>query len=175
MPRFSPILCDILQSQENILWRIKNMKLAEALIERADLQKKISQICVRMKKNAKTQEGEKPAEDIVDLTLTFENAASKLETLIKNINRTNNATPFKEGTLADAIAGRDALRMRTKTYRELYEAALAKQDRYARLEIKYVRCVDTAKLQEKIDALSKQFRQLDTAIQSTNWTTELLS
>ena len=36
------------------------MKLAEALIERADLQKKISQICVRMKKNARTQEGEKP-------------------------------------------------------------------------------------------------------------------
>ena len=151
------------------------MKLAEALIERADLQKKISQICVRMKKNARTQEGEKPAEDIAELTQTFENAALELETLIKNINRTNNATAFKEGTLADAIAGRDALRMRTKTYRELYDAAITKQDRYARLEIKYVRCVDTAKLQEKIDTLSKQYRQLDTAIQSVNWTTELSS
>ena len=151
------------------------MKLAEALIERADLQKRVSQICVRMKKNARTQEGEKPAEDVAELTQTFEGAVIELETLIKNINRTNNATAFKEGTLADAITGRDALKMRTKTYRELYDAAITKQDRYARLEIKYVRCLDTVKLQEKIDALSRQFRQLDTAIQSINWTTELLN
>jgi len=38
------------------------MKLAEALIERADLQKQIAQAESRMKENAKVQEGDETAE-----------------------------------------------------------------------------------------------------------------
>ena len=34
--------------------------------------------------------------------------------------------------------------------------------------------VDQGKLQKEIDALSKQFRELDTRIQGINWTSELL-
>ena len=39
------------------------MKLAEALLLRADLQKRIEQIESRLLRNAKVQEGETPAED----------------------------------------------------------------------------------------------------------------
>ena len=39
------------------------MKLAEALLERADLQKRIAQMDGRLENNAQVQEGEKPAED----------------------------------------------------------------------------------------------------------------
>lgn len=39
------------------------MKISEALINRADLQMKISQIRVRLNNNSKIQEGEKPTED----------------------------------------------------------------------------------------------------------------
>ena len=39
------------------------MKLAEALIERADLQKRFDQLEERLQNNALVQEGEKPAED----------------------------------------------------------------------------------------------------------------
>ena len=39
------------------------MKLANALSERADVQKRLQQLAVRMNNNAKVQEGQKPAED----------------------------------------------------------------------------------------------------------------
>ena len=40
------------------------MKLAEALIARADLQRKIAQLRLRMKQNTKVQEGEIHAENV---------------------------------------------------------------------------------------------------------------
>lgn len=149
------------------------MKLAEALIVRADLQKKILQLRARMEKNAKVQEGETPAEDAAKLIVEFERLSDDLVVLIKQINRTNAKRPFESGTLSDAIAERDWLRSKIDAYRSLYDEASIKQDRYSRSEVKYVRCVDAAKLQEMIDHLSKLYRTLDVAIQEANWATEL--
>ena len=39
------------------------MKIAEALILRADIQKRIAQLKVRLNNNAKVQENEEPTED----------------------------------------------------------------------------------------------------------------
>ena len=39
------------------------MKLAEALIERADLQRRLEQLKQRLNQNAQYQEGEEPAEE----------------------------------------------------------------------------------------------------------------
>jgi hypothetical protein len=150
------------------------MKLAEALIERADMQKKLTAIQARLTQNAKVQEGEKPAEPVEELLLVFDSILGGLETIIKRINRTNAATAFRSGTLVDAIAERDCLRRQMNGYRELYEAAAIKQERYSRSEVKYVRQVDTVALQKKIDELSKQYRKLDTEVQAANWATELV-
>jgi len=150
------------------------MKLAEALIERADLQKQIAQLRSRMVQNAKVQEGETPAEAVETLLPLYEAMMQALETLIRRINRTNSTTPLEEATLADAIAARDSLRGRISAHRELYDAAAIQQGRYSRSEVKYIRCVDTAMLQKRIDGLSRQFRELDTKIQAANWMTELL-
>ena len=151
------------------------MKLAEALIARADLQKKISQLSSRMQHNAKVQEGEKAAEDINELLLLYETLMVDLITFIKKINHTNAITVFKDGTLSDAITERDCLKGRINTYRELYTAGIIRQERYSRTEIKFVRCIDPVKLQKQIDSLSKEYRELDTRIQETNWYTELVS
>lgn len=43
------------------------MKIAEALIERADIQKRIEQLRDRLSNNALVQEGEEPAEDPTSL------------------------------------------------------------------------------------------------------------
>ena len=43
------------------------MKLAEALMERADLQRRLVQIRERIKQNALYQEGETPAESVTEL------------------------------------------------------------------------------------------------------------
>ena len=68
------------------------MKLAEALLERADLQRRIDQMNGRLNNNARVQEGEKPAEDPKALLKELESMTSRLETLMAQINLTNSAT-----------------------------------------------------------------------------------
>jgi hypothetical protein len=70
------------------------MKLAEALILRADCQKRIAQLKSRLLTNAKVQEGDAPAETPQDLIVELERASSELLDLIRRINRTNSATAF---------------------------------------------------------------------------------
>ena len=150
------------------------MKLGEALIKRADLQKKIGQLRARLGQNAKIQEGDEPAELITNLLAEYDKTSSVLEKLIKRINRTNSATSFRGGTIIDSIVEGDSISAKIKTYRELYEAAINKPERFGRLEIKYVKCVDVAMLQNQINDLSKDLRTLDIALQECNWNTELL-
>ena len=150
------------------------MKLAEALIERADLQRKIAQWENRMQQNARVQEGDEPAEAVEKLMPEYESLMDELERLIVRINKTNSETPFEDVTLAEAITKRDCQKSKIRAYRELREAATIAQDRYSNKEIKFVRCVDVGRLQEKIDSLSKAYRELDTKMQGLNWTVELL-
>lgn len=149
------------------------MKLAEALIDRADLQKKIAQTRSRILQNATTQEGEEPVEDVAKLIPLYDNLVAQLANLIKRINRTNGTAALGDGTLTDAIAERDCLRSKIVAYRELYSAATIKQDRYSKTEIKTVRCINPLEVQKNIDAMSKQYRVLDTSIQAANWQVDL--
>ena len=151
------------------------MKLAEALIERADLKLKIAQVTVRMHKNVKVQEGDTPAEEIAALMPVYESMMEKMESLIVSINKTNNQTAFEGLTLAEAIAKRDSLKSKISTYQKLRAEASDIGDRYSRNEIKIVRCVDIVKMQGIIDNLSKMYRELDTKIQGLNWTVDLVS
>ncbi|EJS88800.1 hypothetical protein AAUPMB_08674, partial [Pasteurella multocida subsp. multocida str. Anand1_buffalo] len=48
------------------------MKLAEALMQRADAQRRLAQLNQRLQQNAKYQEGEKPAEHPADLLLEYQ-------------------------------------------------------------------------------------------------------
>ena len=50
----------ITQTKNNL--RIKNMKLAEALSIRKDLQKRVQQLGQRIQNNVKVQEGDEPSE-----------------------------------------------------------------------------------------------------------------
>ncbi|MBQ3816352.1 MAG: DIP1984 family protein, partial [Clostridia bacterium] len=64
------------------------MKLAEALIERADLQKRIDQLEDRLQSNGLVQDGEEPAEDPVVLLAELTTLSTSLEDLITRINLT---------------------------------------------------------------------------------------
>lgn len=150
------------------------MKLAEALIKRADLKKRIAQIESRMAANVKVQEGDEPAEDVYALIDQYDQLMARLEELIIRINKTNHATAFEDGTMADAIAKRDALKAKIRAFRSLYEEASVTHDRYSMKEIRLVRCVNVQELQRKIDKLSKAYRELDTKMQGLNWTVDLL-
>ncbi|ANV85838.1 hypothetical protein AWQ21_15005 (plasmid) [Picosynechococcus sp. PCC 7003] len=151
------------------------MKLAEALILRADSQTKISQLRQRLVKVAKVQEGEEPPENPKDLLRQLDEIFIQLETLIQCINRTNSQADFGEGlTLADALAKRDVLAMRYQALNKLVNASSDLQDRYSRTEIKMCSTVNVVKMQTKLDGVAKQYRELDTQIQSLNWQVDLL-
>ena len=150
------------------------MKLAEALIERADLKTKISQIERRMETNTKVQEGDEPAESIDMLILQYESLMDDLENLIIRINKTNSTALFDDRTMAEAIGQRDNLKSKIRSYMNLRDSASFTHDRYSNTEIKYVRCIYVKDLQYKIDALSRTYRELDTKLQGLNWTIDLI-
>lgn len=150
------------------------MKLADALILRADNQRRLEELKQRLLRVAKVQDGEKPAEDPEALLREIERTSNELESIIQKINSTNSSTQVEDGqTISDALATRDVLRLKFTVYRELAKAAAITQDRYSRSEVKFKSTVDVAKIQSQADDLAKQHRELDAKIQEVNWLTEL--
>ena len=151
------------------------MKLAEALILRADCQKRIAQLKSRLLTNAKVQEGDAPAETPQDLIAELERVSSELLDLIKRINRTNSATVFAgRGTISDALAERDVLALQRAAYADLAQMGAITQGRITRSEVKYVSTINVAEIRKRADELAKNYRDLDARIQELNWQTELV-
>ena len=151
------------------------MKLAEALILRADAQKRLAQLRQRLANNARVQEGEAPNENPQDLLAELERALSTFNDMVKRINRTNAAVSLDAGrTLTDALADRDTLALERSAINAVIEAASQPQFRYGRSEIKVVNTVDVAALQKRADDLARRYRELDAAIQQANWNVELM-
>lgn len=149
------------------------MKLAEALQERADLNRRIEQLRGRLVNNALVQEGEKPAESPEELLAELDSCILRLEELMAKINLTNCKTVVEGRTLTELIAQKDALTLKISNYRSLINAASCVVPRATRSEIKIISAVDVQQLQKKTDEMSKQLRLIDNTIQQTNWTTEL--
>ena len=68
------------------------MKLAAALMRRADLQTQINELETRLHNNARVQDGEKPAESPAELIASLDAAIAEQESLIAQINLTNAQT-----------------------------------------------------------------------------------
>ena len=150
------------------------MKLAEALIERADLQCRLEQLKQRLNQNAQYQEGEEPAESPEALLAEYRQAATKLEQLIVKINLANNRIQLEGGQLlVEALAKRDRLKAEHNTLINLADAATQTFDRYSRSEIKTLAAIDVKNIRKQIDEIAKQHRQLDTQIQQANWLSEI--
>lgn len=149
------------------------MKLATALSERADIQRRISELGGRLNNNAKIQEGEKPSEDPKALLAELDECIKRLEELIARINKTNNETKSGNKTITDLIAHRDCLKERIRIMRNFLDASSEKVNRYSKAEIKILSTVSVPELQKQLDAYSKELRETDELIQGLNWTTEL--
>lgn len=150
------------------------MKLAEALILRADSQKKISQLRQRLSRSAKVQEGEQPPENPQELLAELESALADLTSMIQRINKTNSNTELAGGTLSDALAQRDTLGTKRSVLDGLIQEAAITHNRYSRSEVRFVSTVDIAALQRQVDTASQEHRLLDAQIQSLNWQVELM-
>lgn len=150
------------------------MKLAEALAERADLQKRIQQLKERLNLNAKVQEGEQPNENPEDLLTELDTLISRLEQLITAINKTNSLT-FADGeNLTALLAKRDCLSLKITILQDFLNEANDIFYRGTRTEIKICSTVSITKKRKELDNLSRDLRKLDIRIQQCNWTTDLI-
>ena len=99
------------------------MKLATALSERADIQRRLTQLMSRLNNNAKTQEGEEPAENPKQLLEELDNLLARLEWLMTRINLTNSRTISDGKTVTELLARRDCLAKRVNVMRSFLDAA----------------------------------------------------
>jgi hypothetical protein len=154
------------------------MKLAEALALRADASRRAEQLRARITGSARFQEGETPAEDAASLLTEAGDVLTDLETLIRRINRTNAATLVEGGgTLTDALARRDVLRLRHSVVTSAADAAAGEGQRgyrQLRSELKMIPALPVAELRRQADDLARQVREVDTLIQRVNWEVDLL-
>jgi len=151
------------------------MKLAEALIKRAELKTRSEQIRSRISASVKVQEGDEPADDVTELIRDYEDLAVEMLVLVRKINATNAATIFEAGnSLSDILAVRENLKLRHKLYVEMIDQSTIRQARFSRNEVKFRRTVDVKSIRKVADDLARTYRELDIRIQALNWVTELL-
>ncbi|MGW2593162.1 DIP1984 family protein [Streptomyces sp. NPDC001515] len=155
------------------------MKLAEALAERAAATRRVEQLRARIAGSARYQEGETPAEDAAQLLAEAGEVLSTLETLIRRINRTNATVELESGgTLTDALARRDVLRLRHSVVTAAADAAAGSggrgHGRQLRSELLMLAALPVAELRGRADVLAREIREVDVLIQRTNWEVDLL-
>jgi hypothetical protein len=151
------------------------MKLAEALVLRADMQRRVNLLRDRLRQSVLIQEGDQPSEDPQTLLAALGDILKELGDLITQINVTNLQMTLADGTtLTAALARRDVLTLEQSVLQSVADTASNRIDRYSRSEIRRVATVDVAAMRRNIDDLARQRRELDTLIQATNWTTDLI-
>ncbi len=150
------------------------MKLAEALQERADLNRKIDELRRRLGNAVLVQEGEEPVEDPAELLKELDLAVARLEELMAAINLTNCKTKVNGMTLTALIAKKDTLMLKLSAYRDLVYTAGQNTSRARGTEIRVKALLKASDLQKAADQTAKEVRELDNLLQETNWKTELV-
>lgn len=150
------------------------MKIAEALLLRADLQKKLASLRNRIGQNAVVQEGDTPHEDPAVLMDEAMGVMRELESLVYRINRSNLEHTLPDGrTLTQAIAQRETLVSRHALLQHAIEQSHKEPNRYSMTEIKWVATLSVRSLQKQSEDLAKSIRELNAAIQEANWSAVL--
>ncbi|HUH27252.1 DIP1984 family protein [Gelidibacter sp.] len=148
----------------------KKIKLAEGLLLRADLMKKIEHLQNRIRPVLIVSDDKLPQEDPNKLLAQLRKAIQDLESVIIRINKTNNETSVEgEGSLMEALAKRDSLKMLSEKLRNIRYAAQVDNSGDNNLKT----TIDIKKLQNEMDHTGRAFREIDSKIQEINWLTEL--
>lgn len=153
------------------------MKLAEALLERADLTKRLEQLQARIVANASYQEGETPAEDAAALLAEGAQVIAAREVLVTAINLSNSSTVAPDGrTMTQLLATRESLRAHHSMLTRAADAAAGGWGhRQMRSELRQMSALPVAQLRSQADAIAQRLRELDVVIQRINWEADLLT
>jgi hypothetical protein len=157
------------------------MRLAEALMERSDLQRRVESLRSRIQASARYQEGEDPAEDAAALLEEAVETVDRLAGLVTRINLTNTAAHLDDGTpLTSALARRDALRTRHGILVDAADAASGRggggsyAPRQMRSELRQIAALPIREVRDRADDTARELRELDARIQRANWEVELV-
>lgn len=150
------------------------MKLAEALMLRADMCKKIASLRERIARNALVQEGDEPDEEPASLIEQIHTAIEEFAQLAGKIHRANHRSPMTGGQMiSDALTRRVALTAQHAALQHAIKHTQKDCDRYGVREIRWVSRLNVAELNARADHISRQIRELNAAIQKANWDAEL--
>lgn len=146
------------------------MKLAEALLLRADLKKKLLSLRERIGRNAMVQEGEAPKEKVEDLLAEATSVLQEQQTLVRRINAANESVKLSDGRLlGDVLALRETLIAQHSLLTSTIAATHKDVDRYSQREIKWVPQIHVASVQKQADDLSRKIREVNVTVQAANW------
>ena len=149
----------------------KKMKLAEGLLLRADLIKKIEHLQNRIMPVLIVSDDRVPQEDPDKLLAQLRKTIQDLEILIVRINKTNNVTIVEgEGLLMQALAKRDSLKLLSEKLRNIRRSAQIFNTGDSNLKT----TINIEKLQIEIDQTGRTFREIDSKVQEINWLTFLI-
>ena len=147
------------------------MKLAEGLLLRADLIKKIEHLQNRIMPVLIVSDDRVPQEDPDKLLAQLRKTIQDLEILIVRINKTNNVTIVEgEGLLMQALAKRDSLKLLSEKLRNIRRSAQIFNTGDSNLKT----TINIEKLQIEIDQTGRTFREIDSKVQEINWLTFLI-
>ncbi|MPW45218.1 septicolysin [Acinetobacter guerrae] len=150
------------------------MKLAEALLLRSDLQKKLLSLQQRIHKNVLVQDGDTPSENPEQLIDEAVMVNKQLFQLIQKIHQTNAQAQANNGkALLDILNQRDQLNAEHRIIQQAIDNTQKDTDRYSVREIKWIKAVSVSKLQKQADEISQNLRLINLEIQASNWQIDL--
>ncbi|MEL6667604.1 MAG: DIP1984 family protein [Bacteroidota bacterium] len=151
------------------------MKLAEALLLRADLKRRVESLSQRLQQNIVVQEGMEPAMDPSELLAQLDSTYSEYQKLVGRINETNQQVKLESGdSLMEGLVKRETLTDKRQKLMLFVSTGSNLTRRYNSTDILNVVTIDIAGLNREVDDLSKQIREVDTAIQQANWLHDLI-
>ncbi|MBJ9985987.1 DIP1984 family protein [Acinetobacter sp. S40] len=151
------------------------MKLAEALLLRSDLQKKLLSLQQRIQKNVLVQDGDTPSEDPKQLLQEAVMVNRQLFQLIQKIHQTNAQAQANNGKpLLDILNQRDQLTAEHRIIQQAIDNTQKDTDRYSVREIKWIKAISVSELQKQADGISQNLRLINLEIQASNWQIDLI-
>ncbi len=105
----------------------------------------------------------------------MQSSLERLESLNKRIALTYAQTLLESGkTLSDALVEQEMLLKKRSIYQSLVEAASISVEQHQTSPVRWLNTVNVGSFQHRIEEINKKYRVLETQIQQTSWSTELL-
>jgi hypothetical protein len=151
------------------------IKLAEALLIKAEYEERLESLRTRLRVSARVQDGNFPPEDPETLLADVQTCLDNLASLNKRISITQSQTLLaSRQTLADAIIDQEILVKKQSIYQSIVEAGTIPPDAYQSSNMRWLVTVNIAGLNRRIEEIAKEYRLLETEIQKVSWSTKLV-